>query len=168
MKTKTAYMGLLLAFAIILSYVELLIPFAIGIPGVKLGLANLAVLICLYTAGNREAFLLTTVKAVICGFLFGNPVMILYSLAGAVCSFAIMAAMIRADKFHIPVVSVTGGVLHNIGQVLVAYFMIDTYAVFYYLPFLLIAGGITGVLIGITASLVLPYIQRIIKKGGSL
>lgn len=161
-------MGLLLAFAIILSYVELLIPFEIGIPGVKLGLANLAVLICLYTAEFRDAFLLTTVKAVICGFLFGNPVMILYSLAGAVCSFAVMAVMVKVNKFHVPIVSVAGGVLHNTGQILVAYLLIDTYAVFYYLPFLLLAGGVTGVLIGITAALVLPYVQKIVKKGDSL
>ncbi len=158
-------MGLLLAFALILSYVEVLIPFHVAIPGIKLGLANLAVILCLYLFGYRQALLLTVLKAVLSGFLFGNMSMILYSVAGAVVSFFAMSVMYKSDKFHLPVVSAIGGVMHNIGQLLVAYLTIRTYGILYYVPVLILAGLITGLLIGMTASLVLPYIQKIIKRG---
>lgn len=165
MKTKTAHLGLLLAFALILSYIEILIPFSFGIPGIKLGLANLAVILALYLIGYREAFLLTIVKALLCGFLFGNMTMILYSLSGAVFSFLIMAAMRKSNRFHLPIVSAAGGVMHNTGQLLVAYYTVQTYGIFYYVPALLLAGLITGILIGIIGSLVLPYIKKIIERG---
>lgn len=161
MKTKTAYLGLLLAFALILSYIETLIPFQAGIPGVKLGLANLAVLLCLYLIGSKEALLLTVTKAVVCGFLFGNLFMIGYSLAGALCSYIVMAIMVKSDKFHLPVISVTGGVMHNMGQAMVAFLTVKTYGVVYYVPFLILAGAITGAVIGMVASLVLPYLRKI-------
>lgn len=161
-------MGLLLAFALILSYVEVLIPFHIGIPGVKLGLANLAVVLCLYLFGYREALLLTVLKAVLSGFLFGNMSMILYSVAGALVSFLAMALMLKSNRFHLPVVSAIGGVMHNAGQLIVAYLTIQTYGILYYIPVLLIAGLITGILIGITATLVLPYIQKILQRGNRI
>lgn len=110
-----AHMGLLLAFALILSYIELLIPFQPGIPGVKLGLSNLAVVLCLYLFGWRKALLLTVVKAIFSGLLFGNLFMILYSLAGAVFSALIMILLKKSGSFHIPVVSGAGGVAHNLG-----------------------------------------------------
>ena len=90
---KTAYLGVLLSFALILSYVESLIPFSIGIPGVKLGLANLAVVLVLYWYGWKEAILLNVMRVTLAGFLFGNLFMVTYSLAGAVCSFAAMCAL---------------------------------------------------------------------------
>lgn len=160
-RTKTAYMGLLLAFALILSYVETLIPFAAGIPGVKLGLANLAVLLCLYLLGPGQALLLTVTKAVLSGFLFGNLFMILYSLAGAIISVAVMILLKKGGRFHVPAVSAAGGVFHNLGQLLVAFFVVKTYGIVYYMPPLIVAGLITGLVIGLTASLALPYLQRI-------
>lgn len=168
MKTKTAYMGLFLAFALILSYVETLIPFAVGIPGIKLGLANLAVVLCLYLLGFKSALLLTVVKAILSGILFGNLFMIAYSMAGAVLSLLVMAFFQKKDFFHLPVVSGAGGVMHNMGQLLVAYFVVETYGVIYYIPALILAGLITGVMIGIAAALVLPYLQRIMGKGAAL
>lgn len=164
---KTAYMGLLLAFALILSYVETLIPFRSGIPGIKLGLANLAVLLCLYLFEWKEALLLTTVKALLSGLLFGNLFMIIYSLAGAWLSAAVMIFLKKSRWFHVPVVSAAGGVAHNLGQLLVAAFAVETYGVLYYMPMLMIAGLITGIVIGIAAALVLPYIQNIAAKGVS-
>ncbi len=159
----TACMGLLLAFALILSYVEMLIPFQPGVPGIKLGLANLAVLLCLYLWGWKDALLLTIIKAVFSGFLFGSLFMILYSLAGAIISALVMILLKRTGGFHLPVVSAAGGAAHNMGQLLVAFFAVETYGVLYYAPVLLAAGTITGILIGMTSSLVLPYIQRILK-----
>lgn len=168
MNTKTAYMGLLLAFALILSYIESLIPLSFGIPGIKLGLANLAVLLGICLIGYREALLLTLSKAVICGFLFGNLSMIIYSLAGALFSFAVMAVMEKSGLFHLPVVSMAGGVMHNMGQVLTAYFVIKTYGLLYYVPVLILAGVITGTLNGIAASVVMPYLKKLTGREGSL
>ncbi|MBD5396319.1 MAG: Gx transporter family protein [Lachnospiraceae bacterium] len=168
MKVKTAYMGLLLAFALILSYIETLIPLQAGIPGIKLGLANLAVILAFYLFGYREALLVTIVKALLSGFLFGNLTMIIYSLSGALFSFLIMAFMVKSRKFHLPVISISGGVMHNIGQLVIAYLVIDTYGIFYYVPILLLAGAITGFFIGITASFVMPYIKNVIERGSNL
>lgn len=158
-------MGLLLAFALILSYVETLISFNPGIPGIKLGLANLAVILCLYLFDWKEALLLTTLKAVISGLLFGNLFMIIYSLAGAWLSCLTMIVMKKSKYFHLPVVSAMGGVMHNVGQLLVAVFVVKTYGIFYYVPVLVTAGLAVGFIIGSAAALVLPYIQRITQKG---
>ena len=165
MKNKTAFMGLLLAFALILSYIETLITFQTGIPGVKLGLANLAVVLSLYLFTWKEAILLTTLKAVLSGLMFGNLFMIIYSLAGALISCMIMILLKKTGGFHVPIVSVAGGVMHNMGQLLVAVFVVETYSIFYYIPVLMIAGLITGLVIGSVAALVLPYIQNIVSKG---
>lgn len=165
MKNKTAFLGLLLSFALILSYIETLIPLPIGIPGIKLGLSNLAVLLCLYLLGSKEALLLTTLKALISGLLFGNLFMILYSLSGAWISYLAMIGMKRSKWFHVPVVSAAGGVMHNVGQLFVAFFVVKTYGVFYYVPILMVAGLIVGLIIGSVASLVLPYVQNIMTKG---
>ena len=131
----------------------------------KLGLANLAVVLCLYLFGWKKALLLTIVKAVFSGLLFGNLFMILYSLAGAVLSALIMILLKKSDWFHVPVVSAAGGVAHNIGQLLVAIRVVETYGVLYYMPALIIAGLITGLVIGIVSALVLPYLQNILVKG---
>lgn len=168
MKIKTAYMGLLLAFALILSYVEVLFPFQMGLPGIKLGLANLAVVLCLYLFGWKEALLLTTTKAVISGLLFGNLFMISYSLAGAWLSCALMIGLKRCNWFHVPIVSAAGGVMHNVGQLIVAFFVVRTYGVIYYVPALIVAGLVTGIVIGMAASLTLPYISKIISKGAPI
>lgn len=167
MKNKTAYLGLLLAFALILSYIETIIPFQSGIPGIKLGLANLAVVLCLYLFGWKEAFALTIVKALLGGFMFGSLSMILYSLAGALVSAAVMAVLWKSNWFHVPVVSAVGGASHNLGQILVAFFVVETYGIVYYIPILVVAGLLTGILIGTVASLVLPYIKIILSKGTS-
>lgn len=164
MKNKAAYLGLLLAFALLLSYIEVLLPLQVGIPGVKLGLANLAVLLCLYLFTEKEAMLLSVVKAVLTGLLFGNLYMIIYSLAGAVLSCLVMAVMIRLGKWHVPVVSAMGGVMHNVGQLMVAYLTIQTYGILYYVPILLIAGLMTGLLIGVIVSLTLPYVKKVIER----
>lgn len=161
---RIAFLGLLTALALILSYIETLIPFQPGIPGIKIGLANLAVLICLYLFGWKEAMLLTVVKVLVSGFLFGNLFMIAYSLAGALLSALTMILLKRTGWFHVPVVSAAGGVMHNIGQLIVAFFAVETYSVIYYMPVLILAGLITGIVIGAAAALVLPYIQNIVGR----
>ncbi len=163
--TRAAYMGLLTALALILSYLETLIPFQTGIPGVKIGLANLAVLICLYLLGWKEAVFLTVVRVFVGGFLFGNLFMIAYSLSGALCSVFIMILLQKSGWFHIPAVSALGGVMHNMGQLLVAFWAVDSYSVVYYMPVLILSGLLTGILIGAIGALTLPYIKNITGRG---
>ena len=146
---RVAVFGVFTALALIFSYVELLIPINFGIPGAKLGLANLVIIIVLYQTDWKEALLLSVVRIVLAGFLFGNLFGILYSLAGGILSLAVMALLKRSGAFSIIGVSMAGGVSHNVGQLIMAMLVVETYAVGYYLPVLLIAGLITGTLIGI-------------------
>ena len=146
---KLAYMGLFAAIAIIFGYVESLIPFFAGIPGIKLGLANLAVLFILETYTWKEAALVSIVRILVIGFMFGNMFSILYSMAGAALSLTVMTLMKRFSGFSILGISVAGGVSHNIGQLIIAALIVENTSLFYYAPVLLISGVITGILIGI-------------------
>ena len=153
--------GMLLTIALILSYIESLIPFGFGIPGIKLGLANMAVVLCMYCLGAKEALLLNIMRILLAGFMFGNLYSIIYSLAGGMLSFLIMWLAKRINIWSIGGVSVLGGVCHNLGQILIAAFVVKTAGVFYYIPYLIIAGVLTGWLIGLITKLVIPYFERI-------
>lgn len=162
---RTAELGFLLAVALILSYVESLIPFTFGIPGMKLGLPNLIVILLLHSdekkfGGAREAALLNGMRIVLSGFLFGSLYSILYAFAGAVLSFIIMVLARKCSCFSMIGVSVLGGVFHNMGQIVVAVFVVETFAVLYYLPFLIVSGVVTGALLGLVGMEVLPYLRR--------
>lgn len=158
-RKKTAYMGLLLSFALILSYVESLIPLFFGVPGMKLGLANLAVLLALYLFGGKEALLLNVLRILLSSVLFGNMSMFFYSAAGGLFSFFVMLLMKKMKKFSMIGVSMSGGVFHNIGQVLVAFAVVRTEGIFYYVPALLVMGVVTGGLNGIIAAQTYPYLS---------
>ena len=129
-------MGVFLALALICSYVESLIPISFGIPGVKLGLTNIVVVLMLYCIGAKEALAVSVCRIVLAGFLFGNLFSILYSLAGGLLSFLIMWAVKRTGKLGILPVSVCGGIFHNIGQLAVAALVVENYNVFYFVLFL--------------------------------
>lgn len=146
---KLAQLGLLTALALIASYIELLIPLPIGIPGVKLGLANLIIVWALYTLRPGEALAVNGMRILLVGFLFGNLSMILYSLAGAALSFVCMYFAKQSGLFSVIGVSVIGGIAHNIGQILVAMLVLETVSLVYYGPVLLLSGLATGFLIGI-------------------
>ena len=161
---KTVYTGMLLACALLLSYVESLIPFGFGIPGIKLGLANLAVVLCLYQNHTKTAFLLNLMRILLAGFLFGSLYSILYALAGGLFSFFVMWAARASGFFTIRGVSVLGGVFHNIGQLLIAGFVVRTVGVFYLIPYLLLAGVLTGWLIGFITGLLEPYLRKIVER----
>ena len=151
---KTAYLGLFAAIAIIFGYVESLIPFFAGIPGMKLGLANLAVLFVLERYTWKEAALVSLVRIFVVGFLFGNGSSIMYSLAGAALSLAVMVFVKNKVGFGHLGVSVAGGVSHNIGQLIIAMLIVNNASVFVYAPALLVAGVAAGVVIGgLTAEL---------------
>ena len=149
MKRNVAYLGMYLALALICRYVESLIPFYFGIPGVKLGLTNIVVVLLLYTLGAKEAFLVSVVRIILAGFLFGNPFSILYSLSGGALSFLAMYVLKRTEKLKVVTVSVAGGVMHNTGQLIMAVLVVENYHILYYIPVLLTAGFITGFFIGI-------------------
>lgn len=152
--------GLLLATALVLSYIETLIPFFFGIPGMKLGLPNLAVLLALLLDGWREALLINVLRIVLSGFLFGNLFSILFSLAGAAISFVVMMFLVKRQIFGIAGISIAGGVSHNIGQLLVAAFVVKTSGILYDAPPLMVAGSITGFFIGIVTAGVAPYLKK--------
>lgn len=152
MKSRVAYFGVFTALALIFSYVEMLIPISFGIPGVKLGLANLIIVIALYKMRLSEAYLLSVVRVVLSGFIFGNYFSIIYSLAGGLLSLTAMACLKKNDGFSVMGVSVAGGVCHNIGQLIVAMLVVETFSVAYYVPVLLVAGVATGLVIGLVAN----------------
>ena len=161
MKNRAAYFGVFTALALILSYVETLIPVQFGIPGIKLGLANLVVVIVLCKTDWKEALLLSVSRVLLAGFIFSSLFSIIYSLAGGVLSLLVMAAFVRSERFGVAGVSMAGGVAHNIGQLATAMIAVSTYQVGYYLPVLLIAGLVTGAVIGLAADAVLKRIRNL-------
>ena len=147
--------GMLTALAMIFSYVESLIPINFGVPGIKLGLANLVVLTGLYYLRPGEVLAVSVCRILLVGFMFGSGISILYSLAGGLLSFAVMLLLIRADRFSQIGVSTAGGVSHNMGQLLMAMLILRSFALVYYAPVLIISGALTGALMGILANRVM-------------
>lgn len=144
-----AYSAMFVALALIFSYVEVLIPFNFGIPGVKLGLANLVVVTGLGYLDKRQVFIILAARIFLVSFMFGNMSMLIYSLAGGVLSFAVMCILSHIKGFSVIGVSVAGGISHNIGQLVVAMCVVENISLVFYLPVLMVSGMITGMLIGI-------------------
>ena len=151
MKNKIAYWGVFLALALVCSYVESLIPISFGIPGVKLGLTNIVVILMLYTIGAKDAILISVLRIILAGFMFGNAFSIIYSLAGGILSFVVMLLLKNTGKLKILSISTAGGISHNVGQLIVAALVVENYNILFYVPVLIIAGIITGFLIGLLA-----------------
>ncbi len=158
---KVAFYGMFVALAFVFSYIEVLIPFSIGVPGVKLGLANIVVLTALYAMGVKESFVISCIRIVLVGFTFGNMFSILYSLAGGLLSWLVMCICKKVKAFSVVGVSIAGGITHNIGQIVVAAIVLQTKSIGFYLPVLLISGTITGLLIGILGVWLLKVQMRI-------
>jgi heptaprenyl diphosphate synthase len=161
---KVAFLGLFTTFALILSYVESLIPIFVPIPGFKLGLANFAILLALYLFGVKEAALVNAVRIILAAVLFGNMYSLIYSLAGAILSLLIMALLKKVKSFSIVGVSVSGAIAHNIGQFLVAILIIKTYGLLFYFPFLVAFGVATGIINGLLVSLIFKRLRPILNK----
>ena len=160
MKTKKiAVLALAIALAMILSFVESQIPAFVAIPGVKVGLANIAVVFVLYKLGWKEAVLISLVRVFMVSVLFGTAVSLFYSVAGAVLSLTGMVLLKRTGLFSTVAVSVTGGVLHNVGRILMACLLLETNVIVYYLPFLILSGVIAGVVIGVVAAIMVKRVQ---------
>ncbi len=161
MGKRTAYFGVLAALAIIFGYIEAIFPFHIGIQGVKLGIANLVIVIVLYKMGNQAAFAVSIVRIVVSGFLFSNAFSILYSIAGSILSLVVMIILKKKGWFSVYGVSVAGGVMHNIGQLLMAALVTQTVSIFYYVPVLLVAGMVAGLVIGILSGEMLKRLETV-------
>ncbi len=160
---RTAYLGLYLALALVCSYIESLIPISFGIPGIKLGLANVVVILVLYDLGAAWAAAVSVLRILLAGFMFGNMFSIIYSLSGGLLSLGCMLLLKKTGKFKIISVSAAGGVTHNLGQIIAAALVVENINLFYYYPVLLTAGVITGVLIGTAAQEIvmrLPHDQN--------
>ena len=156
-----AYFGVFTALALMFSYIETMIPIQFGVPGIKLGFANIMIVIMLYKSSAKEALLLSIVRIMLSGFLFGNLSSIIYSIAGGVLSLGIMTLLKKQGGFSVIGVSVAGGVSHNVGQLIVAMLVVETYQVGYYFPVLLVAGVLTGLGIGVVSQEVLKRIRNI-------
>lgn len=163
-KSGIAFLGMLLALAFVLAYVESLIPFFIGIYGIKLGLANLVVMIALYNLGQKEAFIIAVARIVLVGFTFGNLFSMFYSLAGGILSFVVMLWAKKSDVFGINGVSVLGGVFHNIGQLIVAMLIVENEKILYYLPVLMISGVLAGIIIGLLSGVITKRVSKVMKQ----
>lgn len=161
MKSKAAYFGVFTALALIFSYIELLIPIQFGVPGMKLGLANLVIVIFLYKRNAKEAMLLSVVRILLAGLMFSNLFSILYSLAGGILSLIVMAVLKKLETFSVIGVSIAGGIAHNMGQLVIAMVVVETYRIGYYFPILLITGMVTGMLIGVISNEVLKRMIHI-------
>lgn len=158
-KARTAAVfGLMIALAFTLSYLESLLPLNIGIPGVKLGLANLVVVVALYRLKPTEALIIALIRILLAGLTFGNTYSLIYSLCGGLLSFAAMA-LAKKTKMSTIGVSILGGTMHNIGQIAAAAVLMGTGKIVYYLPVLLIAGLLTGFLIGLLSNTIIQRIK---------
>lgn len=157
---KIAYCGLLTTVALLLSYVERMLAIPMLIPGMKLGLANVTVVIALYLFDSKTAFSISILRILISAFLFTGFASFLYSASGALLSFAVMFLLKKINRFSTIAISILGGISHNIGQIIIACIVVENIGLFYYTPFLIVIGTITGFLIGIVAQKTIYYLNR--------
>ncbi|MBD9305816.1 MAG: Gx transporter family protein [Lachnospira sp.] len=160
---KIALCGVLTALAMIFSYIESVIPVPIPVPGIKLGVANIAVITILYVLGVKEAIVINLLRIVLTSLLFGNVNSFLFSISGAALSLAIMIIMKKLDFFSCIGVSVCGGVMHNIGQIIAAVFIMGSEAIVFYLPVLIVSGVFTGVVIGVVSGIVAKHVRKVVS-----
>ena len=162
--SKTAYLGLFCAAAILLGYVESLVPVFTAVPGMKVGLPNLAIVTVLYLYSWREAALVSVVRIAVNGLLFGNLFSFWFSLAGGLLSLLVMTLVKALGLFDCTGVSLVGGIAHNAGQIAVAAFLVDNIRVAYYFIPLVITGLVAGVLIGLLSGILVRRLARVAPK----
>ena len=154
-------LGLTIALAMIMSYIEALVPLSFAVPGIKMGLANIVIIFVLYKIGTKEAILVSIIRVILVSLLFSNIMAMAYSIAGAVLSLSIMCILKKTDKFSCVGVSIAGGIMHNVGQIIMAVILLGTEQIALYLPVLIITGSVTGVVIGIVSGLVINRFKNI-------
>lgn len=158
---KIAFLGLSVTLAMILSFVESQIPVFTTIPGMKAGLPNLVMVFLLYRVGWKETVIVSLIRAFLVALLFGNLQSLIFSIAGAVLSLAGMILLKKTGLFSSIAVSVTGGVLHNVGQIIAACLWTGTVQIAYYLPALLVSGVCAGIAIGLIAGFLLKRLENV-------
>ena len=156
---RIALCGILIALAMLLSYLESLVPIHMAVPGVKLGLANLVTIVALFRLGLRDTVVISVGRIVLSSVLFGNFAVLLYSLAGAFCSILAMVILKKCKVFSVTGVSVGGAVCHNLGQIVVAVFAMENIRIFYYMAVLVLTGTAAGIAIGLLSVFVLKNIR---------
>ena len=161
MAKRVSMYGILVALAFIASYIEVLIPFNFHVPGMKLGLANIVVLSALYMGGAEAGITVSLIRIILVGLTFGNPYSAIYGLSGGILSFITMFLLKQTDFFGVLGVSMAGGVMHNLGQLLCAMVLLRLPAVFSYLSYLMFIGIITGGLIGIVVEEILKRVKKV-------
>ena len=157
---KVTFLGLSIALAMILSFVEHQIPALVAIPGIKVGLPNIVMVFLLYRVGWRETVTVSIIRIILVSMLFGNIQTMTFSIAGAVLSLLGMILLHKLKCFSCITVSITGGILHNVGQIIAAIFWTGTAQIAFYLPVLLISGTVAGTLIGILAGLMVKRMEK--------
>ncbi len=158
---RLALCAILAALAMILSYIEALIPLPVPVPGIKLGLANLIVVIAIYKLGFRYAFIINCIRIFTAGLLFTGVFGVIYSMAGGIFSILVMYVLYRTSLFGTVGISMAGGVFHNLGQIITACLIMSNIRLMSYFPVLLISGMISGILIGIVAFLVIKRLPHL-------
>ncbi|MDD8049568.1 MAG: Gx transporter family protein [Thomasclavelia sp.] len=156
--------ALLISVSLILSYIENILPMSYFVPGAKIGLANIVTLLTIYTLSPKESFIILITRIIIMGLVFTNAYMMIYSLVGGLLAYLVMFIMFKSNAFSIIIVSIGGATAHNIGQLLVASIFFSTTSFIYYLPYLLIIGVITGLIVGIINVLILNRFKVIVDK----
>ena len=156
---KLTTLALTISFAIVLSYIESKIPPFVAIPGIKVGLANIAVIFTLYKFGVKEAITVSFIRVLLVSMMFGTGVSLIYSVSGAILSLFVMIILKKITPLKEVAVSVCGGVMHNVGQIAAASFMLSTNVVVYYLPFLILSGTIAGIAVGIVSATLVKKIN---------
>lgn len=161
---KVSFIGMMMALAFVLSYIEAMIPFSAGIPGVKAGLSNIPVMVTLYLMGPFYAVILSLVKVLLVSVTFGSMSSFMYSMAGALLSIVTMLFLKKADIFTTRGVSIAGGIMHNLGQLIVAMCIVENAKVLYYFPILMVSGIAAGLAIGLIADLIIRRIGVLLRK----
>lgn len=150
-----ARVAILTSLALIFSYVEAIIPYNPGIPGVKLGISNVVIVVALYKYGFKEAVAISIIRVLLAGLLFNGMFGAIYSLAGSVLSILVMIGLKKVKIFSVLGISVAGAVAHNIGQLIVASMIIEDIRIFFYLPVLIFSGIAAGIAVGIASTIIL-------------
>ena len=159
MQSDVALYGMLASVALVMGYIESLIPIPYPVYGMKIGLANIVIVWVLYTINIKAAGTISLVRILLAGFLFGNLYSIIFSLAGAGLSLAIMWLLKKTEKFTIVGVSIAGGVCHNLGQIIVAVIVLENIRIASIFPFLMVSGVVSGIAIGLLGGLLFKKIK---------
>lgn len=159
---KQTFLALVLSVALILSYIEVLLPpISAMVPGIKMGLANIVIVFVLYRFSYKEAIIVSGLRLFISALLFSNPVTFVYSLAGAVLSLLVMSVLKKVNLFSVTAVSVVGAIFHNLGQILVAMLFLKTAEIGYYMIVLSVSGTVSGIVVGIAAALLSRALKNV-------